>query len=79
MSDFSAYMSRKDVTAKCRAERDSATARLELALMHERCAEVMSQHEPLNTLGLDREAVRRLLCFLNSGRLPALDSKGAQS
>ena len=77
MSDFSAYMSRKEVTAKFRAERDGATARLELALMHERCAEVMSQHEPLNTLGLDREAVRRLLCFLNSGRLPAENGREA--
>lgn len=71
MSDFATYQNRKDITAKHRAEREAATARLELALVHERCAEVMSQHEPLNTLGLDRDAVRRLLSFINSGHLPA--------
>ena len=68
---FGRYMSAQETTRKYRAERDAATARVDLAEMRERCAQLISQHEPLNTLGLDRDAVARPLRFVQSGRLDA--------
>lgn len=70
-NDFSRYMNAKEITARHRAQRDAASAGLDLAIMRERCAEVLSQHEPINTLGLDRDAVRRLVFFIQCGRLDA--------
>ena len=69
VQDFSRYMSAKETTARYRAQREAASAGLDLAQMRERCAEVISQHEPLNTLGLNRDAVRRLVLFIQCGRL----------
>lgn len=55
--------------ATARAEYNSASRALDLAQMRERCAEVMSQHEPLAGLGLDREKVRQVLQYVQCGRL----------
>lgn len=71
MSHFASYMHAKEITARHRAQRDAASAGLELAIVLERCAEVLSQHEPLHSLDLDREAVERLVRFIQCGRLDA--------
>lgn len=68
---FSRYMQAKETTARRRGEREAASAQLELALVRERCAEVLSQHEPINALGLDRDAVVKLVRYINCGRLEA--------
>lgn len=69
MSDFAAYMRAKTVTAEKRARYDHAAAALELAIMKERCAEILSQHEPLNTLGIDRDAAAKLIQFIHRGHI----------
>lgn len=69
--DFNRYMSAQETTRRYRAERNAASAHVDAAEMRERCAQVMSQHEPLNTLGIDREAARRLVRFIQCGRLDA--------
>lgn len=67
---FNAYMRAKDVTHRYRAERDAATARLEKALYEERMAELLSQHEPLATIGLStwRREVEQVIHFIKTGR-----------
>jgi hypothetical protein len=45
------------------AERENATARLELARTSEARAYLLSQHEPVASLGLKREQLRVLLAF----------------
>lgn len=47
MSDFIRYMERQAETRAARARHDAADARLQIALIMERLAELKSQHSPL--------------------------------
>jgi len=67
--DFPAYMAAQTETRLARAEANAASINVELRLMRERCAELMSQHEPVAALGLDRELVRQVLHYVQCGRL----------
>jgi hypothetical protein len=69
VNDFSNYLHRQIETKLARAESEAASVRVELRLMRERCAELMSQHEPLNGLAVDRELVRQVLHYVQCGRL----------
>jgi len=73
MSDLSHYLNAKDRTARWRAEWENASARMELAQHEERMALLMSQQEPVATLGLDREALRLALQFVRHGDLARLE------
>lgn len=68
-SDFANYLAKQTETREAKVGLDYASTRLDLARMRERCAELMSQHEPLNGLGIDREAVRQVLHYVQCGRL----------
>ena len=48
--NFSNYMMAKEKKQRCYAEYDAASQRLVNAGIHERLAEIKSQHEPLATL-----------------------------
>ena len=69
INDFSNYTHRQTETKLARAESEAASVRVELRLLRERCAELMSQHEPLAGLGVDRELVRQVLHYVQCGRL----------
>ena len=69
LRDFPAYMTAQTETKLARAEANAASTNVELRLMRERCAELMSQHEPVAGLGLDRELVRQVLHYVQCGRL----------
>lgn len=69
INDFSHYTYRQIETKLARAESEAASIRVEFRLLKERCAELMSQHEPLNGLGIDREKVRQVLQYVQCGRL----------
>lgn len=69
MSDFQRYLMAQSNTKTARAAYEAASIRLEHACMHERIAELRSQAEPLNSLGLDREKVRQVLNYVLCGRL----------
>lgn len=68
-NDFGTYLHACTDTKLARAESEAASVRVELRLMRERCAELMSQHEPLAGLGVDRELVRQVLHYVQCGRL----------
>jgi hypothetical protein len=65
--DLGRLFSAHDKVERWTAERENATARLELARRDENAAFILSQHEPVATLGMDREALRVLLDFLYHG------------
>lgn len=75
MSDFVVLMNKQNETARWKAEVENATARLELARIRERSAYLISQHEPVNSLGLDRERLRLALRYLEHGNLTRLENE----
>ena len=56
------FSAQKDV-ARWKAEHENASARLELARTNDARALLLSQYEPVSSLGIDREALRVLLNF----------------
>lgn len=61
-----------DSVSRWKAERENADARLQLA-RHEECiAHLLSQHEPVASLGLDREKLRFALDYIRHGDLKRL-------
>ena len=72
MSDFANYMHKQDITARWRAEHNATSYALDLAQVKERCAELISQHEPVNSLRLHREDLRHVLRFLHHGDMDRL-------
>lgn len=79
MSDLSDLFSAQDKTKRWQAESENAHARLELARIEERCAYLISQHEPVAMLKIDREVLRAIFKYLRHGILDLLDQqvKGA--
>lgn len=73
MSDFNNYMSAQAETRRWIAERENASARLELAGIRERCAMLLSQHQPVQKMDLSREKLRLVFAFLNHGDVHRLD------
>lgn len=73
MNDLSLLFSATDKSARWKAERENASARYDLAKIHERCAYLISQHEPVVSLGLDREKLRLVFSFINHGDLRRLN------
>ena len=49
------------------AERENASARLQLARIDEACAFLLSQHEPVASSGVDRPSLRVFLSFIKHG------------
>jgi len=85
MSDFAVYLASKDQTKRWEAERENASARLELAQINERCAMLVSQHQPVSEMEIDRERLRLILSFLRHGdtarlnrEFTALQAQGAK-
>lgn len=67
MSDFQQLMHADTKVKHRKAECEAADAKLEIARMLRNIAFLLSQHEPVATLGLDREALRRALDFVQHG------------
>lgn len=51
------------------SEYNASSIKLDLYGIKERCAELMSQHEPVASIGIDREQLRQALQFVLTGRL----------
>lgn len=64
MSDLGYLFSQHDKVARWKAEWENASARMELEKIRERHAVLLSQHEPVASLGLDRERLRLALAYV---------------
>lgn len=64
MNDFGMYPSNTDAARRWTAERENAGAQLELALTRECCRLLVSQCDPVHSLGIDRDALKVLLDFV---------------
>lgn len=69
MSDFENYMMAQERTRTARAKHEAATSTLNLCIFQERCAELVSQHEPIASLGVDRDALRKIIQFIYRGHV----------
>ena len=69
MSDLQNYFHAQERTAHARTRYDAAAKDIDLCMMRQRCFEAISQHEPINGLGLEREAALRLVRFIMTGRV----------
>ena len=72
MSDLCSLFMREETTRRWRAERENASARLELALIYEHIAYLISQHEPVASLGIDRNELRAILAYIHHGDINRL-------
>jgi len=66
--DLLTMFKHQDEQRRWKAERENASARLELAQIRERLAEVLSQHEPVASLNIDRDDLRKVIDYIRSGR-----------
>jgi hypothetical protein len=64
MNEFGMYPSNNDTARRWVAERENAEARLELARTRECCALLLSQYDPVCSLGIDRARLEVLLDFV---------------
>lgn len=64
MNDFGMYPSNNDTVRRWTAERENADARLMIARTRECCALLLSQYDPVFSLGIDREKLKVLLSFV---------------
>ena len=65
MSEFGMYPHNTEDVRRWTAERENASARLELAVMKSCARLLISQADPVNALGVDREALSVLLSFIH--------------
>lgn len=63
MNDLADLFAAQAEVRRWKAERENADARLELARTSEARAYLLSQYEPVASLGVDREVLRKLLAF----------------
>jgi len=64
VNEFGMYPSNTEAAKRWTAERENASARLELAKMRECCALLVSQYDPVFSLGIDRAKLKVLLAFV---------------
>ena len=76
--DLSTAFKHRDDQARWKAERENATARLELAQIRERLALVLSQHEPVANLLLDRDDLRLVIDYIRTGVIIKYVKKGGE-
>ena len=64
MNEFGMYPSNNDTVRRWMVEYENASAQLELARTRECCALLLSQHDPVYSLGVDRARLKVLLDFV---------------
>jgi len=74
--DMATLSTAHDAVDRWKAECENADARLKLARIHENMARLISQHEPVASLAVDRETLRHLLRFVVHGDLKRLEREG---
>ena len=64
MNPFGMYPNNTEEVRRWEAERENANARLALARTKECCRLLVSQYDPVYSLGMDRDALKILLSFV---------------
>ena len=64
MNEFGMHPNNNDAVRRWEAECENAGAQLELARTRECCRLLVSQHDPVHSLGVDRDALKVLLDFV---------------
>lgn len=64
MNEFGMYPNNAESVRRWSAEAENASARRELARTRECCALLVSQYDPVFSLGIDRTALKVLLDFV---------------
>lgn len=72
MSDLGKLLNCQETSARYLAELGRASARLELAKVDEHCAYLISQHEPIASLDINREQLRLVLRYIKYGDMDRL-------
>jgi hypothetical protein len=72
VADLSNFFHAQDETARWRAESERASARLDIARMKQSMALLISQFEPLESIGLDRDKLRVIFSYIGHGDLGRL-------
>ena len=68
--DLSNLFHSEEEVRRWRAENENASARLELAECKQRMNFLLSQSQPVGLLELDREKLRIVFAYIQTGRLP---------
>lgn len=71
--DLQRIFSAQESKRRWRAERENASAHVELATVDEGCAALLSSHEPVASLGIDRKVLRVLLHYVRHGDIARRD------
>ena len=64
MDEFGMYPNNIEEVRRWSAERENAAARLDLAKGRECCRLLIAQYDPVDSLGIDRAALKVLLDFV---------------
>jgi len=64
MNEFGMCPNNTDEVKRWEVERENADARLQLALTRECCRLLVSQYDPVYSLGINRDALKVLLDFV---------------
>ena len=64
MNEFGMYPNNTDEVRRWMAERENAASRLDAARTRECCRLLISQHDPVASLGISRDALKILLDFV---------------
>jgi hypothetical protein len=73
MSDFNRLMIDEEAVRRWRAENENSSARLEIASARRNCALLLSQHDPVAKLGIDREKLRAVLAYVWHGDVARME------
>jgi hypothetical protein len=73
MSDLITLFRAEENQARWKAESENASARWQLASIDKNCAYLISQAEPVNRLGINREHLRIILAYIRHGNLTRLN------
>lgn len=64
--------------ARWRAEGENAAARVQLCIVDESSALLLSQHEPVHSLGINRDQLRILLRYVRGGDVARMNRELAE-
>lgn len=73
MDDLALLFKAEERVLRWKAERNYATAELDIALIEKNMRYLISQYEPLNSLKIDREKLRGLFSYIKHGDLARLE------